>query len=158
MASTTFTIPTWLDDIDRSVLEEPLEVPTRVQPFPKRDRACSLSVELFDPFRVLAKKRLLDEQRMVRLKSFDELLRHRLMQSAVEVDSSIHAKRLHSLESFHARFEYLGRVEPSNIFGGIHLNGSETLRQTFFGCAFDIARPIAANPGIHIYPVADFAS
>jgi hypothetical protein len=158
MASTTFTIPTWLDDIDRSVLEEPLEVPTRVQPFPKRDRACSLSVELFDPFRVLAKKRLLDEQRMVRLKSFGELLRHRLMQSAVEVDSSIHAKRLHSLESFHARFEYLRRVQPPNILGSIHLDRPEPLRQTFFRCVLNIAWSIAANPSVHVDSVADFAT
>lgn len=160
--STTMTtapiVLTWLYNINRSVLEESLEVPARVQSLSKRNRTCRLSVELFDAFRMLAKKRLLNEQRMVRLESLSELLRHRLVQSSMEIDSSVHAERLHSLKSFHARLQYLRRVQPSNIFGSIHLNRLETLRQTLLSCAFDIARPVATNPGIHAHPVADFAS
>lgn len=158
VSSTSSIVLTWLDDVNRCILEESLEVPTRVQSLPKRYRARRLSVELFDAFWVLAKKRFLNEQRMVRFEGFGKLLRHRLMQSPMEIDSSIHAECLHGLKSLHARLKHFGRVQPPNILSSIHLDRPEPLRQTLFGSALNIARSIAANPGIHVDSVADFAA
>jgi hypothetical protein len=52
---------TRLNDVDGTIFEEPLEVPTRVKPLAQSNRARSQAVQFFDAFRMLAEKRLFDE-------------------------------------------------------------------------------------------------
>ena len=79
----------------------------------------------------------------MRLEGFGELLRHWLVQPAMEIDASVHTERLHSLKPLHARLQYLRRIQPPNIFRSIHLNRPKPLRQTFFRSTLNIARSVA---------------
>jgi hypothetical protein len=58
---------TWLNDIHRTILKEPLEIPTRVEPLAQRYGTSRQTIKLLDALRVFAKKRLFDEQRAMGL-------------------------------------------------------------------------------------------
>lgn len=94
----------------------------------------------------------------MRLESFRQLLRHGLMQPTMEIHTGVDPQSFHRLESLDTGFQHAGRIEPADIFGGVHLDGLEPLRHALFGGALDVARPIAADPSVDAHSLADFAS
>jgi hypothetical protein len=94
----------------------------------------------------------------MRLECFCELFCHGLMQPSMEIHASIHTERFHSLESLNTRLQRPRRVQPANIFGSVHLDSLEPLRQTLFRSISNITWSVASNPGVHVHAIADFAS
>jgi hypothetical protein len=76
----------------------------------------------------------------------------------MEVNASVNPQSFHRLQSLHAGLQQPRRIEPPNIFRGVHLDSLEPLHNALFGGAFDIAWSIAADPSIDTYSVADFTS
>lgn len=135
-----------LDDVDGGRFEEAFQVPAAVEAFAERDRDRRQQGELLDALGVFGQQGLLDEERIVRLQRFRQLLRHRLVQAAVEVEPGVEAERLHRLQPFHARLEHLRGVQPVHVFRGVHLDRPEALRQPLFRRAFHVFRSVAADP------------
>lgn len=75
----------------------------------------SLSVEFLQLLNVTGKKGLLDEERLVGLKSTGKLLREGLVDTAVEVESDVDADRLDLCETLDGRLEGMWGVEPRQL-------------------------------------------
>ena len=72
-------------------------------------------------------KRLFDEERAVRGEGESELLGHRLVDAAVEVDAGVHAEGFDCPEALHSRKEGGRRVQPAEVGGCVHFYGGEAL-------------------------------
>lgn len=116
-----------LQDIDQPGLEERLDVPAVVQPLAQRDGDGRQARQLLQRLRVLDQQRLLDEERAVRLEGAGELLGHGPVQAAVEVEAGVQAGGFDGFEPFDARVDGCGRVEPVDVFGGVHLHAGQAL-------------------------------
>ena len=135
-------------DVDACIVQEALYIPAAVEALAERDgRAGELREE-----------GLFDEEGAVRFDWFGELFGHGLMQSAVEVNLSIHAQRLHDLQPLNGASKHTGAIEPFKVLGGVHFHTAEALRIACFGGVLDIVGTVAADPGVNCYFSTDSAA
>ena len=87
-----------------------------------------------------------------------QLLGHRPVHAAVEIEADVHARRLRRLDPGDDLVERFGRADPVELGGGVHLDRREALSRPRLGRFADLVRPVAADPGVSADPVADLAA
>src|SRR5512146_2233749 len=142
-----------LNDIDGALLEDQLDLPTAVEPLTERNWGRGVRRNFREPFTILRQERLLYEQQPERLERLCKLFRHRAMYTAVEVQADVHPLCLCRFDALDHLFEDLGRSDPVEFGGRVHLDRTEALILAHLGGLGDLVRPITADPGVGPDPV-----
>lgn len=108
------------------------------------NRDGGLVVQILQFVHMSRKKRLLNEERAVRLELLGKLLGHCLVDTAVEVEAGIETDALDLCEALDSLVKGMWRVEPSDRLGRVHLDLGEALGLADLGLLQDIRGTVTA--------------
>src|SRR5919202_4826639 len=150
-----------LDDVDKPILQDLLEIPAREQTLAGRDRYRRMSRNLTQRLVVLRQDRLLDEEQVEGFELLRHHLGHGFVQPAVEIhpDTNAAANCLARRgDAFDDRFHFGERIDIVHLFGGAHLQSRKSGRHLLLRMRSHIRRPVTANPRVDPNLLTDWST